>query len=147
LVARTPLSRTSFVSALMLAEGWTAMNLFKLSCAVGAVATCAGAAVGDGPIVLHGVEFVEAPDAMSIETDDGWRFEPAGDGQWAAWGWQDASGEGAAAYMMWYYQDDEMFMHAGDLVDVDWSGETPAEAPVVLRFGFDAGSPFQPVLE
>jgi len=34
-------------------------------------------AFGQGPVVIHGIEFAEPPSAMSIETDDGWRFEPA----------------------------------------------------------------------
>jgi hypothetical protein len=28
-------------------------------------------------VVIHGVAFPEPPTSLSIETDDGWRFEPA----------------------------------------------------------------------
>jgi hypothetical protein len=36
-----------------------------------------GPALADGPVVIHGVAFPEPPTSMSIETDDGWRFESA----------------------------------------------------------------------
>jgi hypothetical protein len=74
-------------------------------------------------------------------------FEPAGQGAWAAWGWQGATEAEAAAYLRWFYQDDEMFAHASGLADMDWEGVEPAGEPVPLRYGFDEADPFQPVLD
>ncbi len=131
----------------------------------------------DGPYLVGDLELEEPPTSMTVETDDGWRFEPgtidgelvgllavyegdggteasirlawfepAGEGRWSGFGWQDAEEVSAAAFLADLFQAPALFERSG-LAPLDLAAVPLAPDPLTLRLGFDEGDPFQPLLE
>jgi hypothetical protein len=141
------------------------------------VLAAAPLARADGPIIFHGLELAEAPATMTVETDDGWRFEPgiadgqlvgllgvySGDGGTEAsirLAWFEPIGEGRWSGLGWQSEDEhsvavylaDLFeaptlFERGSLAGADLSAVAPADDPVTLHLGFDEADPWQPVLE